>query len=55
MEGLERERESLLVYVRARVRAPAMLVVGVREEGVVVRSSRVRAARRVDWMCRNGR
>ena len=32
-----------------------MLVVGVREEGVVVCRSRVRAVMRVDWMCRKGR
>ena len=33
---VERARDCLFMYVRARVRAPAMEVVGVRDEGAVV-------------------
>ena len=47
-EDVESEREILLVYVRASVSAPAMLVVGVSDEGLVLRRSRVSAATRVD-------
>ena len=53
-EVVERESEILLMYVRARVSAPAMLVVGVRVEGGVVRRSRAKEASKVDWMCLKG-
>ena len=43
----ERRREVLLMCVRARVRAPAMAVVGVRVEGEVVERRWVRHLRRV--------
>ena len=50
-----REMEVLFMCVRARVRAPAMLVVSVREAGVVLVRRRVRAERRVLWIWRKGR
>jgi hypothetical protein len=52
---VEALRVHLFMYVRARVRAPAMLVVGVREEGGVVSRRVEREVRRVDWIWRKGR
>lgn len=51
----EREVRRRLVYVRARVRAPAMEVVGVREVGCVVSRRVEREERRVNWMSLKGR
>lgn len=53
--GVVRERRILFVWDRARVRAPEMEVVGVREEGWVVRRRVVKARRRVSWMRWKGR
>ena len=54
-EVVERRRFCLFTYVRARVRAPAMDVVGVRESGWVFAMRVERVVRRVVWMCRKGR
>ena len=58
-EGPDREEASvcLFMYVRARVRAPAMEVVGVavREEAVVVRRREERDAKRASEIRRKGR
>lgn len=53
----EREAVYLLMWVRARVRAPAMAVVGLpgRMEAGVVARRWAREARRVSWMRRKGR